>query len=113
MQPFWSPDGSEAGFSSNREGSFSLYVRPADLSSEARLLVAAGDAPGLYTAVWTPNWLAYRRGSPVTDGTADLWYVASDPGSTPVAFLETPYLEYAPSISPDGRWLAYQSNESG
>ncbi len=113
IQPFWSPDGSEVGFSSNREGSFALYARPADLSSETRLLVAAGDAPGLYTAVWTSEWLIYRRGSTTTDGTADLWYVAPDPDSTPVAFLETPYLEYSPSISPDGRWLAYQSNESG
>ncbi len=113
LQPFWSPDGNEVGFSSNREGSFSLYARPADLSSETRLLVEAGDAPGLYTAVWTPDWIIYRRGSPVTDGTADVWYVASDPDSTPVAFLETDYLEYSPSISPDGRWLAYQSDESG
>ena len=113
LQPFWNPDGTEVGFSSNREGAFALYARPVDLSSETRLLVAAGDAPGLYTAVWTPDWLIYRRGSATTDGTADLWYVAPHPDSTPVAFLETPYPEYSPSISPDGRWLAYQSNESG
>ena len=113
LQPFWNPDGSEVGFSSNREGSFALYARPADLSSETRPLVAAGDAPGLYTAVWTPDWLIYRRGGPLAGGNADLWYVAPDPGSPPVSFLQTPYLEYAPSISPDGRWLAYHSNESG
>ena len=113
LQPFWNPDGTEVGFSSNREGLFALYARPADLSSETRLLVAAGDAPGLYTAIWTPDWLIYRRGGPLTSEAADLWYVAPDPDSTPVAFLETPYLEYSPSISPDGRWLAYQSNESG
>ena len=40
LQPFWSPDGTEVGFSSNRDGLFALYSRPADLSGDARLLVS-------------------------------------------------------------------------
>ena len=115
LEPFWSPDGTEVGFSSNREGPFALYARAADLSSETRLLVGAGDAPGLYAAVWTPDgrWLVYRRGGPVVSEAGDLWYAAPHPDSTPVQFSNTPYIEYNPSISPDGRWLAYQSDESG
>ena len=115
LEPFWSPDGTEIGFSSNREGSFALYARAADLSSETRLLVPARDASGLYTAVWTPDGgrLIYRRGGPLVSEAGDLWYAAPDPDSTPAVILDTPYIEYNPSISPDGRWLAYQSDESG
>jgi serine/threonine-protein kinase len=107
LRPFWSPDGSEVGFSSAREGPSALYARPADLSGEARLLVA-GEV-GLIDAVWTPDgrWLVYERGS------IDLAYAAPDPDSTPVVLLDTPFTEDQPSLSPDGRWLAYQSNESG
>jgi serine/threonine-protein kinase len=110
VRPFWSPDGSEVGFSSAREGLNALYARPADLSGEARLLVA-GEAEGLHDAVWTPDgrWLVYETGSTGTD----LLYAAPDPDSTPVVLLDTPFTEDQPSLSPNGRWLAYQSNESG
>ena len=57
IQPFWSPSGSEVGFSSDRDGSFSLYSRPADLGVEARLLIADGD-DGLYTGTDLPPRVA-------------------------------------------------------
>ena len=111
-EPFWSPDGSEVGFSSGREGSAALYARPADFSGEARLLVAA-QGEGLFDAVWTPDErrLVYRQGNSVI--TSDLLYVAPDPDSTPVVFLDGPFGFNHPSVSPDGRWLAYQGSESG
>ncbi len=52
----------------------------------------------------------YRRGS--TSSTADLLYAAPDSGA-PTVFLGTLFEEAVPSLSPDGRWLAYQSDESG
>ena len=111
--PFWSPDGSEVGFSSNRDGPFSLYARPSDFSGEARLLRASPDGRvSLFDALWTPDsrWLVYQEG---TGGLGDLFYAAPDPDSTPIVFVDTPFMEDTPSLSPDGRWLAYQSNESG
>ena len=110
--PFWSPDGGEVGFSSEREGIMALYSRSANLSGEARLLVA-GRGQGLVRAGWTPGGrsLVFQQGqnSPVID----LLYATPDSGSTPVEFLATPFVESDPSLSPDGRWLAHQSNESG
>ena len=114
MNPFWSPDGSEVGFSSDRDGFFSLYSRPLDLSREAQLLFADPD-DGLYEGSWTPDgrWLVYRRGGVNTTQTWDLLYAAPHADSTPVVILDTPAVERNPSLSPDGRWLAYTSDESG
>ena len=81
LHPFWSPDGDEVGFSSNRDGFFALYSRPPDLSVEARLLFADPD-DGLYEGSWTPDGrgLVFRRGSTTTSGNLDLVYAAPDPG---------------------------------
>ena len=114
LQPFWSPDGTEVGFSSNRDGLFALYSRPADLSGDARLLVSDPD-DSLYEGTWTPDGqsLVYRWGSGTTNNIRDLWYSGPDLDGTPVVILGTPAAEHTPSLSPDGRWLAYASDESG
>ena len=115
--PFWSPDGSEVGFASDRDYGFSaLYSRPVDLSGETRLLF--GDPDDTSTeGSWTPDgrWLVHRWGSGgSTEGaTEDLRYAAPGSDSAAVVILDTPATERNPSVSPDGRWLAYTSNESG
>ena len=110
-RPFWSPDGTEVGFISDYEA---VYSRPADSSGQIRLLRAASDTP-IMEALWTPDgkWLVYRDGNRDLGQDVDLYYVAPHPDSTAVAILDTPYFEYSPSVSPDGRWLAYTSDESG
>ena len=112
--PFWSPDGREVGFSSDRDGLPALYARPADLSGETRLLLADPD-DALHEGSWTPDGrrLVYRRGSVLTNGILDLWQAAPDSDSAATVILETPATEQNPSLSPDGRWLAYVSDESG
>ena len=114
-RPFWSPNGAEVGFLSDRNGERAVYARAWDRSGEARLLRAGSGAP-IFEALWTPDarWLVYEAQTP--GGTAnggDLYYAAPHPDSAAVTILNTPFLESVPSVSPDGRWLAYQSNESG
>ena len=113
VRPFWSPSGAEVGFLSDRDGSRAVYVRAWDRSDEARLLRAGSDAP-IYEALWTPDerWLVYEAQGPGAPG-GDLYYAAPDPDSAAVTILDTPFQESVPSVSPDGRWLAYQSDESG
>ena len=57
--------------------------------------------------------LVYRWGSGTTNNIQDLWYSGPDLDGTPVVILGTPAAENTPSLSPDGRWLAYASVESG
>ena len=114
-RPFWSPDGAEVGFLSDRDGERAVYARAWDRSGEARLLRAGSGAP-IFEALWTPDarWLVYEAqtpGGPENGG--DLYYAAPHPDSAAVTILNTPFHEAVPSVSPDGRWLAYQSDESG
>ena len=60
---------------------------------------------------WSPDGstLAFHERKP--NGERDIWVVS--PGSDPVPFLLTPFDERSPRFSPDGKWLAYVSDESG
>ena len=112
-RPFWHPDGEEIGFVSDREGQIDVYARSADGSGEVRLLRNAPTANvPVFEALWSPDarWLVYRQG---TGGNIDLLYAAPEPDSTPQTLLDTPFRESQPSLSPNGEWLAYQSDESG
>ena len=114
-RPFWSPSGAEVEFLSDRDGESAVYARAWDRSGEARLLRAGSGAP-IFEALWTPDarWLVYEAQTPgATRLGGDLYYAAPYPDSAAVTILDTPFLESVPSVSPDGRWLAYQSDESG
>ena len=114
-RPFWSPGGAEVGFLSDRDGERAVYAQAWDRSGEARLLRAGSGAP-IFQAHWTPDarWLVYEAQTPgSTINGGDLYYAAPHPDSAAVTILNTPFQEGVPSVSPDGRWLEYQSNESG
>jgi Tol biopolymer transport system component len=109
--PAWSPDGKNIAFSSNRGGQFDLYIKPADGSGEERLLLKT-DEPKT-SATWTKDghFLLFNSAGPTTG--ADVWALPMVPaGAKPVSLLKTQFLEAVPRVSPDGRWLAYTSNES-
>ncbi|MEQ1757198.1 MAG: protein kinase [Vicinamibacterales bacterium] len=110
--PIWSPDGRQIAFRSNRTGVFDLYVKPTNGSGvEARLM----SSPNLKQPQdWSRDgrWLLYYEVHPTTG--RDLWaldLVATDHVSRVVA--NTSAQEVLAALSPDGRWVAYQTNESG
>jgi serine/threonine-protein kinase len=111
-RPEWTPDGTRVLFRSDRKGrNTTLWWQPADGSGGAQELLAS---PGkdVWEGVFTPDShaIVYRTGAA---GTADIWYrrVAGD--TTPHGIATTPFSEYAPKVSADGRWVAYESSESG
>jgi Tol biopolymer transport system component len=111
VRPEWTPDGRELLFQSNRGGASAIWVQRADGGAPARKLL---EIPG--AAIWegqiTPDGksLIYRTGSGMT---ADIWYRSLSGDTTPKPIATTKYSEDAPRISPDGKWLAYSSTESG
>ncbi len=113
--PVWSSDGTRIVFDSRRSGPPSLYLKLVNGAvGDAQPLLSSGQVkiPGFPTS-WSPDsrYLLYTSGTPQTG--ADLWVVPMVGAHTPSAFLKTPFDEEWGVFSPDGRWVAYQSNESG
>jgi Tol biopolymer transport system component len=109
--PRWEPDNRHIVFSSNRRGVLDLYrIEIGQSSGGEAILETATDK--LVTDVSPDGRLvAYHEFS--ATGANDIWTVPLNGPRTPVPFLTTPFNESAAQFSPDGRWLAYQSDESG
>jgi dipeptidyl aminopeptidase/acylaminoacyl peptidase len=109
--PVWSPDGSRLAFDSNRRGHRDLYITSANKANSEELLVESGQDKSV--ADWSPDgrFLLYHSIDPETSW--DLWVLPMDGDRTPVAWLKTRITERSAKISPDGRWVAYISDESG
>ena len=111
-EPHWSPDGSRLVFASDRGhgGRWSIYQKPSNGSGNEELLL--DDTAPLLPGGWSPDGrrLIYQRIDAKTN--LDLWILPLSPGGKPEVYLQTPFVERQPQFSPDGRWVAYASNES-
>jgi len=110
LVPFWTPDGKRIAFTSNKEGQRNLFWELADGSGGLERLTTSEQLhiPGS----WSPDGqlLAYSEVNPTTG--FDIWVLGlRDRKAQP--FLQTQFNESTPQFSPDGRWLAYVSDESG
>jgi serine/threonine protein kinase len=110
--PVWSPDGSRVAFSSNRLGLLDLYSIGADGADGDGVLLTSSAAWGHSATDWSPDGrlLLYDHRRP---GQTDLWIQPASPGSKGESFVATPANESRAQFSPDMRWIAYTSDESG
>jgi Tol biopolymer transport system component len=113
VDPEWTPDGRSLTFSSDRAaGAFYLWTKRADGSAQPVLQFRG--RRNVYRPRWSRDgkWLVFQT-DPTQSGAGDILGIRPGIDSAPVALVATGFTEVSPALSPDGRWLAYTSNETG
>jgi eukaryotic-like serine/threonine-protein kinase len=113
--PSWLPDGKSISFFSFKSGRFPLLIAPADGASAPEPLPTGAGFTAMdlvHPGGWTPDGTAYIGGVKDRGALSDLWRLPRGQGE-PVRIVGSPADEVAPAISPDGKWIAYRSDETG
>ncbi|HVE65877.1 MAG TPA: protein kinase, partial [Thermoanaerobaculia bacterium] len=106
----WSRDGSRIVFSSGRSGAGDLYIKSSSGTASEKLLFSSTSFK--IPMSWSPDGRHIAFGTNLEKTKADVWLISPD-GGKPVPLLNTPFDEYHLDFSPDGRFFAYVSNETG
>jgi Tol biopolymer transport system component len=109
--PIWSPDGRKVAYASDRRGSGMLYEKNADGTEAERALLKmkSFNAP----LDWAPDG-KYIIEQTINDSSGmDLMVIPLGQQEKPFLFVNTRFSEDNARFSPDGRWVVYQSDESG
>jgi len=110
--PVWSPRGNRLAFSSARQGRVDLFTVTPGANGAESLVETPGLDVGKFAATWSPDdLLVFIAGGRVI-ARSDLWAVGVNGDREPFAVIQSPAVESQARLSPDGRWLAYVSNES-
>jgi serine/threonine protein kinase len=109
--PVWSPDGKRFAFAAARDSPPNLYLKQIGTAGEEERVVR--NVLQSFPQSWSPDgrFIVYVTIDPKTE--SDIWLVPATAERKTTPFLQTPANEGHARISPDGRWLAYGSNESG
>jgi eukaryotic-like serine/threonine-protein kinase len=110
LRPSWSRDGRDVFYISNRRGSLAFYRQRADGSTPAEQI--ASDPRGLGEGLESGDgqWLVLRTADDVC---CDILAMKRGVDSMPKPLVASSFRERSPSLSPDGKWLAYASDETG
>ena len=108
----WSPDGLRILFPSNRSGSFDLYIKAATGAGPEELLIKLGTPTG-WGADWSRDGRFILYQIPGAKTGQDLWIAPQSGDKKAFPYLQTQFNEQDGAFSPDGRWIAYVSDESG
>jgi serine/threonine-protein kinase len=120
LKSVWSPDSSRIVFASTRADKLTsnLYWQRADGSGEAQRLTSSTNRQ--LPASWDPSgkFLAFVEVTAATDADLMILSMEGDEASgwkprQPTVFLDSAAVEQEPMFSPDGKWIAYASNETG
>ncbi|MDH5643043.1 MAG: protein kinase, partial [Gemmatimonadota bacterium] len=118
FRPLWSHDGTRIAYMSDR-GSDDLvrsgWIQPADGSGAPELFVESTAGRPVQEISWSSDGtsIAYREGFSDGETLRDIWMLRAGADTLRRPILATGADEQNPKVSPDGRWLAYKSDESG
>jgi serine/threonine-protein kinase len=111
--PLWTPDGRRLLFSSARTGALNLYWQQSDGTGSVERLTSSGNAQ--FPASISPDGTLVAFVENATSSDINLLDLSKDAthGSRTRPLIHTMFNDTSPEISPDGTWIAYESNESG
>ncbi|HME37209.1 MAG TPA: protein kinase [Candidatus Sulfotelmatobacter sp.] len=113
VSPAWSPDGKTIFYHSNALGGFHLYSKAADGSGSDQVVLDSKDGEeGGVRPSPDGRYLVFLRRTP-SQPVLDLWVLPLFGDRKPFPLVQTAFVKTTPAVSPDGKWLAYSSNESG
>src|SRR5262249_20014736 len=115
--PLWSPDGSRIVFGSSRAGGLvpnKIFQKLASGVGTDDLVYGLESREALDTADWARAGqnLVFERTN-LNNLTFDIWRLPLSGDKKAVPYLSSPYNKIQSKLSPDARWLAYSTNESG
>jgi serine/threonine-protein kinase len=107
----WTPDGQRIIFASSRQGQINLFWQPADGTGPAELLTKSPNSQVPHSITPDGTRVIFREFVPAT--AIDLELLTLDEKRASQPLLQAPGIQMNGEVSPDSRWLAYQSDESG
>ncbi len=109
QMPLWSPDGSRIAYG----GSLGLTTKASNGLGEPEVVLPSDVSGATFPCCWTPDGrhIVYQKRG--VKSRLDLYSVSLDGEKKEILLLNSPFDELSPALSPDGRWLAYATDDTG
>jgi serine/threonine protein kinase/Tol biopolymer transport system component len=113
IDPIWSPDGMQIAFSSNRNGPYDIYVKPSSGAGAETLVLKSSKTK--YMQDWSRDGFILYCELDLDKGDRNLWAwrMSASSDQKPIAVATSNFDEQSGQFSPDGHWVAYETNEPG
>ncbi|HYW72230.1 MAG TPA: protein kinase [Pyrinomonadaceae bacterium] len=113
LNPVWSKDGSRIFFTSDRKGPRDIFQKKVNAAEDEELIYASPDYKNVEDLSPDGRLLLYNTNAGDNATKVDLWMLPLEGERNPKPLIKTQFNEAHAVISPDGRWVAYDSDESG
>jgi Tol biopolymer transport system component/predicted Ser/Thr protein kinase len=111
--PVWSPDGARVAFRSLRSGMLGFYEKSAAGGGQDKPMLVENTSPSIVLTDWSPDGSTILYSRQLATTGFDLWLLPADGQGKPAQYLNSPADETQGAFAPNGRFVAYTSNESG